>query len=137
MEGLFGFLGVIIGVLITIIFQRKSDVYGTKLRVYSDFLDAVSSQAVYGILDSRAKMTSNKVKIIVIGSNEVITELTTFFSGRAVLDNDESINRFNRVIEAMRKDLKMNRKPKQNEIETLLYGKEEVLGTKGIKGKNK
>ena len=44
MEALFGFLGVLLGALITIRFQRKSEIFNNRLKVYSDFIDGVVFQ---------------------------------------------------------------------------------------------
>ena len=126
MEALFGFLGVLAGVVITIFFQRKSEIFNNRLKVYSDFIDTFSTQINCGPdPDSIVKMSSFKIKVLLIGSKKVIHAITDLFSGRTVFDNDATYNSFTAVIDAMRKDLQIAKKVNKREIDNLLYNSDE------------
>ena len=110
-----GLVGVGASALIQYYLGRQSEqnkkTVDIRAQAYLDFVNVVSEIAASAKhleqrkLEQLQQLTQAKSRVVLIGSDDVVKEIHTFFTKHGVLNSDESFSAFSRIVSAMRSDL--------------------------------
>ena len=113
--GLIAFTGVLASAIIQYYLGRRNELNKKTLEIkseaYIDFINIVSSISSSNKHDEKrnleqlTNLTQSKSRIVLIGSNEVVTTLHQFFSKFGVLNSPDAQESFSKIVLAMRSDL--------------------------------
>ncbi|RSD30928.1 hypothetical protein [Vibrio pectenicida] len=109
---LIGISGVFLGALVQYVLAGKAAVTKRVMELRTDayckFVDSVSSIAVCEPSEHAVKLENlnqAKTRVILIGSQSVVSKLEVFFTRYGVLSSTEAELAFTEIIQAMRNDL--------------------------------
>ena len=112
---LVGIFGVLVSACVQYFLGSKTEKGKKQLEIktqaYLDFLNSVSEIASSSrhnknrSLEQLQKLNQAKTRVVLIGSNSVVTHLHSFYQNYGNLDSDESFYSFSKIVESMRKDL--------------------------------
>jgi hypothetical protein len=104
----------------------------TRAQAYLDLVNSVSEIATYSKLTQGkdaahlARLIQSKTRVVIIGSDAVVTEVHRFFADHDRLLTDASFDAFTKVMSAMRSDLAGKNKIELNVLSEALFGKRET-----------
>jgi hypothetical protein len=123
----FSVLGIVVGAslqyLFTSFLEERKHQTSLKTAAYSDYIRAVAESAHLNLSRDEAKLQARladaKTRICLYGSPEVVDRLAQFESCGAVIANDQQLEAFMAVIQAMRGHSKLQ----APQLELILLGK--------------
>ncbi|MEH0022594.1 MAG: hypothetical protein V6Z89_23290 [Desulfobacter sp.] len=130
--GLISFCGVVSSGLIQYYLGRRNELKKKEIEVrtqaYLDLINSVSriaSDRKYGKSRTREQLgdiNQAKTNVILVGSDDVVNAVHSFFTQYGDLSSDDSCRAFSKIIEAMRVDLLGENKMKENILFESLFG---------------
>ena len=106
--------------------EKNKNVIEIRTQAYLDLINAVSEIAAGGTqrnVDQISRLTQAKVKVVLIGSNDVVKALHHFITGFEVLQSKESHKAFGAIVSAMRSDLSGKDNLDRHILDESLFGK--------------
>ncbi|ABV86056.1 hypothetical protein [Shewanella pealeana] len=130
---LIGLVGVGASALIQYHLGKKNEHNKKEIEIranaYLDLVNAVSEIASSikhdeeRNLEQLQRLTQAKSRVVLLGSDAVVTELHKYFTEYGVLNSDESFNAFSNIISAMRNDLSGSNTLTNKLLTESLFGK--------------
>ncbi len=130
---LIGLVGVLASALVQYYLGRQAEAKKKTVEIraqaYLDLINSVSEIAgsakheVERSLEQLQKLTQAKNRVVLIGSDEVIKAVNSFWMEYGSLDSEESFAAFSLIVSAMRKDLTGKSSLPINLLSEALFGK--------------
>jgi len=132
---LIGLTGVVVSALVQYYLGRQAESNKKTIEIrtnaYLDFVNSVSeiaSSAQHNqnrSLNQLQKLNQAKTRVVLIGSDEVVNAIHTFWSKFGSLDSEDAISSFSIIISAMRKDLSGGKSLPNDILKEALFNKKQ------------